>query len=67
MSGHNYHVSIRQIVESQKKLNCINALKLKQKLNSEEPIKVFLIDFSSNEDVFICPIEDEDEILNFAY
>lgn len=42
-------------------------MKVKQKVNSQDSIKVFLKDFSANEDFYICPIEEEDEILNLAY
>lgn len=66
MSGHNYHVSVRQIVESQKKLNCIKALKLKQNLNCSVPVKVFLKEFSCEENISLCPVDEIDEILNLA-
>lgn len=66
MSGHNYHVSVRQIVESQKKLNCINALKLKKDLACSVSVKVFLKDFSSTDEMYLFPVDEIDEILSLA-
>lgn len=65
MSGHNYHVSVRQIIESQKKLNCLKALKLKSTSNSCLSLKSFLQEFTFNE-MSLCPVEKIDEILSKA-
>lgn len=67
MSGSNYHISVQQVLESERKLKITNLLKLKSFMQGDVSLKHFLIDFSSitgNIDRF--SLDEEEEILEIS-
>lgn len=67
MSGTNYHISIQQILESERKLKVTGLLRLKSHLKGEIPFKHFFADFTSSLQKQQIYIEEEEDIIRQSF
>lgn len=64
MSGGNYHITLTELLESEKKLKAVSLLKLKSSQAGEFSIKQLCLENSGENELFTDELEDESALLD---